>query len=116
MSADEPTWRVYAPEWLSVYTSDQLEVPGMRECQAVFDLTYAGRVRLTDMRIKGIGLMRPAHYCLQLRLWNLKGEYKDRREVLDHSIEIPHAHLVQRGSPEERELTEYGKRMLPQPG
>lgn len=116
MSADEPTWRVYAPEWLTVYTSDQLEVTGHQECKDHFAAKYQGRVRPEDMRIRGAGVLRPQQQALQLRLPNLKGEHKDRQVAMDHYTGLPHAALVQRGSLEEQVLLDYGKKMLPQTG
>lgn len=110
----EPTWRVYLSEWLTVYTSDQLEVPGQEECKAAYARKYGGRVRQEDVRIKPAGRLRPSHQALQLRLPNLKGEFKDRTEAADLLQAMGSGGwLVRRGSPEEQELLDYGKKMLP---
>lgn len=105
----EPTWRVYQPEWLTVYVPD-----GQEDGQKAWDrfaAVYQGRVRDEDVRV-----LEDPHVQLQVRLPNLKGEFKDRDEAMDWYIQLPHAQLVQRGSEQEKELLAYGKKMLPDAG
>lgn len=120
MPAPDATWRVYLREWLTVYTSDQLEVPGMAECKAHFAEKYEGRVRPDDMRWRGASGFRPQRYCLQLNLWNLKGEFKDEADAVlrlaEHAGLEEKPRVVPRGSAEEQALLEYGKRKLPDAG
>lgn len=117
MSTPDAPWRVYLRDWVVVYTSDELEVPGRRECEAVYAEKYAGRVQTEDWRIRPAGQMRPSHQCLQLFLPNLKGEYGDRNPAADLLQAMGSGGwLVRRGSAEEQELLDYGKKMLPVTG
>jgi hypothetical protein len=107
-------WKVYLPEWVAAYTSVQLEVDGQRECEHVYEQIYAGRVRDEDRRIRNPGQLRPGRRVLELRLPNLQGEFKDRDEADELRGERgDEAVVVLAGSPEERELSDYGRRMLP---
>jgi hypothetical protein len=120
MSTD-PTWRVYLAEWVTVYTSDMFVRFGDDECEAVFGQRYKGRVRDGDWRVIPVTAGHPEAVVprvLQLRLPNLRGEFKSEAdawwlagELLDATGQSPH--VVQRGSAEERALLEYGKKMLP---
>jgi hypothetical protein len=118
----EPTWRAYLTEWLTVWTSDALEVMGQRECRDVFARKYEGRVRPEDMRIRSAGPLRPSPQALQLRLPNLRGEYKDYGDAVALASDLMDGHeailcvVVQRGSSEERSLLDYSKKMLPGAG
>jgi hypothetical protein len=108
------TYMVYLPEWQVVFTSDELEVMGQRECGGHFEQKYAGRVREEDWRICGKGNMRPQRQVLQLRLPNLKGEFTDQPEAESLRAGLGElAVLVPRGGVEERELLSYGRRRLP---
>jgi hypothetical protein len=117
----EPTWRAYLAEWLTVYTSDGLGADGLRECKEHFDRKYAGRVaeigRIVD---PGPARLEPQRKCLQTRLWNLKGEFKDEADAVlmlgQHAGLEESPRVVQRGSAEEKSLLEYGKKMLPGAG
>jgi hypothetical protein len=109
-------YRVYAREWLVMYVSDSLEVPGAQECKDVFRERYAGRVLDEEWRTVHVGAFRPGRKALEMLLWNLQGEYKDRGLAEKLKAERPQAVLVEAGSPEERELLNYGRRMLPQRG
>jgi len=110
MSA-EPAWRVYLPEWLAVYTAGYMGDPGEQECRKYFARKYGGRVRDEDWRVRPGG---PDGWpVLEVRLPNLRGEFKDEAEATDCWIELPHARMVRRGSAEERELLDYGKKKLP---
>ena len=107
------TWRVYRPEWVVAYTSSQLEVDGQEECKAEFRERFRGRVRDEDQRIRNPDGFRPGRRVLELRLPNLQGEYKEREDAERLLAERGDgAVVVRQGSPEERELTDYGRRML----
>lgn len=123
----EPTWRVYLPEWQFVYTSDVLGEPGIDECLIFYRQRYEGRVREEDWRTVPavMGARGPQPQALQLRLPNLRGEFKDYDTAVEWAShladQIPSGDqvavvVVQRGSVEERELLEYGKKMLPDAG
>jgi hypothetical protein len=106
-------WRVYRPEWLTVYVSDRLEVEGQDQCQVRFR-DYAGRVRSEDWRLCPVGSVRPARYKLMVRLPNLKGEFKEESKARKLLATLGgQAVLVTQGSAEERELLAYGRRRLP---
>lgn len=127
---DEPTWRVYLSEWLTVYISDADGPEGVDECWDYFASRYRGRVAVEDLRVMATSPDRPGSgaypYCLQLWLPNLKGEFKDRDladKLADEIAEVPPyggaglmLAVVQRGSDEEKALLEYGKKMLPDAG
>ena len=120
MSTPDAPWRVYMDEWLIVWTGDAPGPEGQAECLSHFQVKYQGRVRERDWRvvpgIRGVELAR-APYCLQLRLPNLRGEYKDQDCALAQvaSVSCPgrNAEVVRRGSAQERELLDYGRKMLP---
>jgi hypothetical protein len=109
----EPTWKVYLPEWLAVFS-----VAGDGpECWDHFAGKYAGRVRDEDRRVK----VEPDHQVLQMRLPNLQGEFKDRADALALARDLEPdsgqaVRIVQRGSAEEKALLEYGTKMLPDAG
>lgn len=106
-------WRVYLPEWHTAYLSDHLEVDGQNECKAAF-AEYEGRVREEDWRVTHVGSMRPSRYRLELRLPNLKGEFRYKEHAAENRDALgPEAVIVARGSAEERELLSYGRRRLP---
>jgi hypothetical protein len=116
----EPTWRVYLTEWLTVYTAGYMGDAGEQDCLAHFARKYAGRVRDEDRRVTRTG---PAFWpALQLRLPNRRGEFKDYSDALEHASSLMDVFkdgpcdVVQRGSAEERELLEYGKKKLPDAG
>ncbi len=118
----EPTWRVYLHEWLAVYTSDATGRDGVAECSDVFRRKYRGRVRDEDWRVVIPGpAARDQPRCVQLRRPNLHGEFKDYSDAVQLASELLDdrggtAHVVQRGSDEERELLDYGRKMLPDAG
>lgn len=109
MPPAEPTWRVYLAEWLIVYTSDSSGPEGVDECWDHFAGKYKGRVREDHRRVVPaitgrLGAEGP--YCLQLHLPNLQSESRDRIDGCVIGVQ------VQRGSPAEQELLDYGKKML----
>lgn len=129
MGSTEPTWRVYLREWLIVWTSDADGPEGVDECWDYFARKYKGRVREEDRRVVDAITGRQGSagpQCLQLWLPNLKGEFKDRTDadkLADALAADPpyegaglFVGVIQRGSAEERELLEYGRKMLPDAG
>ncbi len=126
MATPDATWRVYLAEWLTVYTSDATGGAGADECEGYFAAKYEGRVRDEDWRIEDLNRSPLFHVQLQLWLPNLRGEYKDRRDAEKAADALaadpPYdgaalfIKVVQRGSPEERELLNYGRKMLPDAG
>lgn len=123
MSDPDAPWRVYLPEWLTVYTSDQMGEAGIAECQSHFAVKYEGRVHREDVVVTLARAGRPSPACLKLRLPNLKAEHKDHdlaQVWLQGMVsDMPEdtrggwIGLVQRGSDEEKELLAYGVKMLP---
>lgn len=99
-------WKVYQPDWLIVCatTSDLL-------CRDYFDRFYAGRVRDEDVRYNSaVG----GTFVLELRLPNLKGEFK-YKHLAEAWVELHPAkgtEIVARSSRAEMKLLEYGKRKL----
>jgi hypothetical protein len=107
-------WRVYLPEWVIAHTAAELEVPGDKECRDVFEELYRGKVREADWRIRNPSGFRPGRRVLELRRPNLQGEFKDEHDAEGLRAERgEEAVVVLAGSPEERELSDYGRRMLP---
>lgn len=116
----EPTWRVYLTEWLTVFTAGYMGLSGEQECRDHFDGKYAGRVRDADWRVSRSG---PAFWpVLQLRLPNRRGEFKDHNDALKLASSLMDGYqdgpcdIARRGSPEEQELLDYGKKKLPDAG
>lgn len=73
-------FRLYRPEWITVFTTHE----GADRAITYFETTYRGRVYDTDMKIIDSSAgSAVARVQLQLRLPNLKGEFK-------------HAYLAQR--------------------
>lgn len=110
----EPTWRVYLAEWLVVHSCEG-DSP---ECWDHFAEKYAGRVRDEDRRVR----VTDTGQRLELRLPNLKGEFKDKAEadrLATELFESPSGcvpEVVPRGSEQEKALLDYGKKMLPDAG
>jgi hypothetical protein len=112
----EPTWKVYLPEWLIVYTAGVSGTEGRDECRRHFDGRYQGRMRSEDWR-----LVNTQYPQLQVRLPNLHGEFKDYSDAVALASELVDdrggtAHVVQRGSAEEKALLDYSRKMLPDAG
>jgi len=122
MASPSATWRVYLREWLIVYTSDAAGPEGVDECWDHFAGKYKGRVRDQDRQVAATSSDRPGAYPyrLELRLPNLKGEYKDEADAVllsaEHAGIEEQPRVVRRGSPEEQELLGYGRKMLPAAG
>lgn len=113
----EPVWRLYAPDWLTVFTSTRAGDAGKQECLGNFSERFEGRVHDEDWQIvlpDSSGWLT----FLQVRLPALKGEFTDEEAVHRRAGEfegLPHR-IVRRGSPEEHELQAYGRRRLQDSG
>ncbi len=107
----DATWRVYLREWLTVYTADVTGSDGRDECQRHFWSKYRGRVRGEDVMY-----VNTQYPQLQLRLPNLKGEFKDEADArwsfTVHAGQEEAPRVVQCGSPQEQALLEYGVKMM----
>jgi hypothetical protein len=131
MTADA-TWKVYVQDWIIAYTSDGEDEEGLRECETVLAQRWAGRVEPHDFYIQFAG----RRYVIWLRTYQLQGEWRDEAAAVLHQqaflansrdshngplddgleLRLPGLPVVVRsGSPEERRLTEYGQKMLPEP-
>ncbi len=121
-SEAEDLYRVYRPEWVTVYTAhaNTVEYDDVQTlCEAAerhWEVTYAGRVRPDDMRIIDGGQGRHALVRLQLRLPTLKGEFKTERLALLYAGEQgwPEAKVVARNGPADHDLRSYGVKKLRQ--
>jgi hypothetical protein len=111
----QSTWRVYVKEWLqddSDCTRESLEER--------FQAKYGGRLEDDDWRIVGDDEFpeNPMEFFLQVRLWNVKGEWKYPDEAEEHARLLrevgghPEAEAVARNSRREHVLMSYGKLML----
>lgn len=119
-------YRLYRPEWVIVYTADALAVaPGAKEPLAPdelvryahehFELRYAGRVRPEDVRFTPAGVGPHARVHLELRLPNLKGEFKFEALARGYAVRMGWSNfqLVVRNSKLDHELRAYGVKRLP---
>jgi hypothetical protein len=97
-------WAVYEWCWITVYTSSAQAEAGVQEVQWTFDRDWAGRVKPDHSRVAGPVLAGRA--ALQIFKPNLLGVWRD--EPLPRKDKI----VVEVGSDAERELQDYGKRML----
>jgi hypothetical protein len=113
--SDRPQlWRVYQREWVAVYTSDATGYEGSVEAQDFVRRTYEGCIRDGEARISRPGIAEEECITAEVFLPNLHGEWRDRDDAdRDASLAGPEAVVVAAGSPEERELLDYGKRKLP---
>ena len=109
----QSTWRVYLKEWLieaSDCTFDSLE-------KDTFEPKYGGRVLDEDWRIVAAD-EDELEYVLEVRLWNVKGEWKYEEEAQEHARLLrevgghPEAVAVPRNSRQEHVLKDYGKLLL----
>lgn len=115
----DATWRLYVREWVCVYTSTASGTEGQDECRELFEKTYRGRVLDSEWRV-----VQGSHALfawLELFLPNLAGEFRDWAAADELSDELAEVNspaalsvfIVQRGTREERELLDYGRRRLP---
>jgi hypothetical protein len=108
------TFRVYRQEWLPAYVADAQGDDGVRECQEYFREKYEGRVHPADSKVMPPDI-NPDRRVLYLRLHNLKGEFLQLDLAEIHRDKLSYgATIVSTGSVQERELTNYGLRKLPQ--
>lgn len=108
----DTTWCVYLPEWVRVHVSVAHGQGGQEECKHVFTERFLRKVRQDDWRIRP-DRGNPPRYRLELRLPNLKGEFKDDREARDLADRLgAEAILVEWGSAEEDRLMDYGQKRL----
>jgi hypothetical protein len=110
--------RVYRNEWVIVHVV-VASPTGAEECRRHFDETYRGRVRDDEVRFvgEGAGLYRVDQ--LQLKLPNLKGEFKHLPDAVRFAEEHcqPRYSIVNKNSKADHELRNYGVKMLPrEPG
>jgi hypothetical protein len=108
-------WRVYQRDWLAVYTSDVPGYEGSVEAVGFIQATYGGCIRDGEARISVPGITDgPERVTAEVLLPNLHGEWKAPDLAEDQQSRLgPDAVVVVAGSPEERELLDYGKRKLP---
>lgn len=109
------THRVYVKEWLP-----EIKSPSEGTVRDYFEHRYEGRIRDEDVEF-GYDEEQELHY-LNLRLWNVKAEWKDEALALAHAAEIigeqvndqtPDVEVVARNSRKEHLLASYGKLKLP---
>jgi hypothetical protein len=126
--AAPPSWRVYQKEWTVVYTSDATDGEGAAETGRFLTEHYGGRLRDEDVRLTLtvpvlVNGQRPEKYEPQavrgsVRIWNRRGEWAQEKDARDHAERIWGAEgvvptLAGAETPQEQELLDYGKRMLP---
>jgi hypothetical protein len=102
---------VYIKEWLPVWRVTTPEAG-----YAWFTANYGGRVKSEDWKIHTDP--ESGENVLSVRLWNVKGEWKDEEEAQEHARllrgvgEHPEAEAVPRNSRREHVLRSYGKLLL----
>jgi len=115
MSGAEPrTWRVYRRMRTVAYTSDQAGEAGFAECARVFGERWDGRVAGEDADIVPLRRGDPGRgaYMVILNLPGCAGEWKDERDAEDFAALVTGGIVVASGSPEERDLLDYGKKRI----
>lgn len=99
--------RVYAHEFTTVYTTDATGSAAREEAQRVFDERWSGRLREGDYAMDE---MPGGSVTILVQTWNLVSEWHG---------EVPAGEartgrrIVAAGSPDERSLLDYGKKLLP---
>lgn len=113
MMDTQDTYKVYVKDWLHKHTGSA------EECNAVFAEKFEGRVEDGDWKIEP-PFDGSRYAWLQLRLWNVAGEYKQQ----DHAEEsVPYVmqqfgvpaedvRVVGRNSRDEVLLNDYGVKKL----
>lgn len=108
----QSTWRVYIKEWLHVAFDCTEETL----VEQFFKPKYGGRVLDEDWRVTE--RYEEIDFELQVRLWNVKAEWKHEEEAQEHVRllsavgEHPEAEAIPRNSRQEHVLMGYGKLML----
>lgn len=105
--------RAYMKVWVIAMVTSSEE-----EANTLFEERYSGRVQEEDWRVR----VHPAiehRTLLELKLWNLMGEWKHREDALLHKSELEEElpdpgpiEVVLRGSRDEVKLREYGVKKL----
>lgn len=111
-------FKVYLPEWLTVYTSEEVGDKGRQECEVYFSSKYEGRVRQEDIGYEATSAYSPDQWPwrLKLQLPNIKGEFKTRvlaEEYVRRQGWQDRARVVARNSRDEYALKDYGVKKLP---
>lgn len=114
-------YRLYRQEWITVFTASETAVgddPGAAALEAMehFEAKFRGRVHEHDVRIVAAGLHpHSARVHLQLRLPNLKGEFKyaylAERYAEDQGWDD--WTIVARNSKDDHDLRGYSVKKLP---
>jgi len=118
--AREELWRAYLPEWLVAYSSTLSGDTGWEECYAFLRRNYDGKLHHHDFRFvtpdgqaPGADSGYSGWWVLQLRLNNLRGEFRDKDDAVKLAAELgSDAEVVAKFSREDRKLAGYGKRRL----
>lgn len=106
-------WRVWVPEWLIVFTSTKPGDAGEVEAKEFFLAKYHERVRDEDVRYTPISQKRAYGTRLELRLPNIKAEFKHKADAEAYAAsQFPGATIVARNSRDEYALREYGNKKL----
>ncbi len=122
MTGIEPaSWRVYHYEWITVHTAfGRDSASAIEHATAHYTEHYAGRVREADVQyLFDEETYGRAAVLLQLRLPNLRGEFKDRERAEQFSdlmfgAEPGHrVHVVGADTEQDRTLLAYGVKQLP---
>jgi hypothetical protein len=114
-AASGATYRVYLREWICVFSTRAGDDLGQQHaaelCMAHFVQKYEGRVRPSDHQLFRDG----RRIQLQLRLPNLKGEFKTLARAQAHVAAQgwDGAEIVARSSSAETKLLSYGQAKLP---
>ncbi len=115
-------YRIYRPEWVIVFVAaaDRIgsDADGHELVAATaefFASRYSGRVRDEDVRHTAVGAGPTARVQLQLRLPNLKGEFKTEPLARAFAAEQgwDDATVVARNGKADHELRAYGVKKLP---
>jgi hypothetical protein len=107
-------WKVYRPEWLVKFTSTKAGDEGRAECGAFFMTKYAERVRDEDVEYVPSSTVSPSDWPWRLwvRLPNVKGEFKHRKDAEEFASHWSDAEVVSRNSRDDYRLREYGTKKL----
>jgi hypothetical protein len=109
------TYRVWARQWVTVYTSDVDGMDGVTECEGHFRHKYEGNVKSDERKITLTGGERwPA--ILELCLPVVVAEYRQKpnaEAVQEQLASQQTTWLTQYGTPADHELLSYAKRKLP---
>jgi hypothetical protein len=110
----EDLWRVYRPEWLIVYVTED-DADGQTRMSDHFQNNFAGRVKEHDARRVVDGEPPNAVLQLQIRKPNMRGEFKHHSDAEAFVAEQgwTDATIVTRNSREDHELRAYGTKRLP---